>query len=251
MIVEHATSRVDALVGRYARFGIELLGAASEAIDDPQVTSPIARTRLINKIVAAQISFVEDSGKSLDAFTWEVFKQALRDATYDLSDPLGLSIKAEASKRMEDFVRVELRNVSEALIDQSERDGRSVVRFQETFAIQVDLLLQSGKHSQKSAQVATRIKNGLPEQVYLDRAGRHWKGERYVRTLVHAHLFNIYNETFMMAMLMLNENIAQVSGGRLDGVRFWISEPVSELSGYHEIRPIAFHPGSKAVVVAV
>lgn len=239
----------------YNQFGLSLLGALSIAVDNPMPTAPSVRTRLVN----SSYELLEQTANAhvhseIKARTDQVMEAAIKDIRLALNVKTAEVFTGLIREDLDSFISGEIDATVNSLIDQMSRDRRSVLRYQREFALEVQILISSKKQTERSAQIATKIKKQTPDYVYMDRSGKAWKSERFVKMLLRAHFFKIYNETYLYALMTLGQNKATVHKTDPDhkhnGLVFSIREPIKGLPSYGEIRKDVFHPNSHAIVVA-
>lgn len=246
---------VERFVAEYNSYGLTLMGALASVMAQPDPTSEQASRHLYNQTANEWAGFLSrfsvDFSKKTDYVIASAIQKVSRDLGVRSIEVLSDSLNIE----MGEFINGQHDDTLQAIRAQFDRDRRSVIAYLRDFSHEVHLRTLKGNIALRSAIVAVRIAKESPVQVYFDRSGKRWKGERYVRTLMTSHFVKMYNETYLYAMKLLEKNLARVKhldqNHRSHNMMFAITSDEFGVPSYLELRESVFHPNSLALVVAM
>ena len=254
MKTENIQSRVDQIARGYSRCGFYKLGALTIAKNNPTPRSTVPPARLRESASLLTGGYIMEMRRDVEEISAWAVSAAIKDAERDLGIQLNIIFTGTLLTDLDEFISGEREGLVESLARQAMTDQSAMKRYQRQFALEVQMIAFSSESSVASAQRVVATKKQSPERIYLDRSGKHWKAERFVRVATMSHLFKMYNEVYLYAMTMRDRNIAEVvmpdASHRSHGMLFTIGSPEEGIPSYHDIRKEVFHPNSLALVVA-
>lgn len=133
------------------------------------------------------------------------------------------------------------------------RDETTVLALLRKMALRVEMIRQSSRYTESQALIAARehTRKAL-KFAFLDKAGRSWRSEGYIRTTVRLSLVTTYVESYLLTALENGYERAFVAHPdakhKNHGLQFSIITPKNGLPSYDEIKSQVFHPNTKSLV---
>lgn len=224
---------------------LNLASVLYQTLDSIAPTSPKARYDYEQKALVLAGEMLAQEGVLIR----EVVESLVEQAT----DGIRLSSQDSASIReASDFA---VREALSALSAQAKRDINVPSGVLMRLAIETNMLSRAGNATHVDALLRMKKKFGgeLLNFMFVDRSGRRWDSTRYVQTLIHSLLLNVYNEAVMFALATQGINQARVESPKkgFNGMRFRFVENNIEgvLPIYSEIKDLVFHPNSLSIIV--
>lgn len=250
-------STIDAFTGKfveeYSRYAVMVLGEASRLMYGREILNDEAVFEANRRIdaIGSDYYFVTDTIASKAVFDvmWFAISTFIREG--NVRTPETFSDLMERS--LDDYRRRMIQHITGALRSAALRDAQTFRKYFSDFRVRV-----AGEQALRGVSFDKAIKTiknsfGTPEMNIVDAAGRRWKGERFVETLVNRALFSVYNEVYIYAAAMTGIERLYVyypsSTHRYHGDVFCVS-PEQDCPNYDNLKEKVFHPRSKALVTA-
>lgn len=193
----------------------------------------------------ASTRFLDDALAEVRTQTQKVAQEAYLAATKDIGS------EAPMDTFLDEFITQMVEQFETMLRGIVDRDTNAVITTLRKVAIQSDILRRSRNLTENQARIAAReAYKGALKFGFMDRVGRSWKSETYVRTIVRHHLVITYIESYMLTALDHGIDQFKVVNAdpnhRFDGLEFSFGESVRGLPTYFEIKDEVFHPNTNS-----
>lgn len=185
--------------------------------------------------------------QEIELATYAVKVAAIADVTSDSGVTTTSVFESIIEGDIGEMMINNMRFATNDILAQMERDARTLKQMYDQIAYQSKLRFVNGA-SAASAGKAANVEVGF---MFMDRAGRRWKSDRYVRTRVNIHLVQTYNETYLYGMKVAGLDEAELRYAdpehERNGYRFSISGS-GEWPSYVDVRDNILKPNSLALV---
>ncbi|MCG5512855.1 hypothetical protein [Ectothiorhodospira shaposhnikovii] len=227
---------------RHERFLLALRGVMSEAIGGK------------DWMTQRGIGQVRRQGRELGRQHFLDQRESMRKLADDLVSGLCSGAKTssvEGRARASQHAASLLKESWASLQAQIERDVLAAERQVRHMAMRVRMLADNQGWSLSASAIAVREQTqGDPRFRFVDRSGRAWGSQRYVRTLLRALLFELHNECTMILLADMGFDSAVVrypEPHRFDGIIISLIGH-DGLPTYDQLRDDVFHPNSPALI---
>jgi hypothetical protein len=256
MEVTHVDRLAQATADRYGAHLLALGGLFAKVIDGPNPVSEKARNEFRAEATDLTLRFALDESARVRRASKEVALSAVSDAQAALGSA-ARALSDEQRMMLLGLVGDAAEDVTARLTAQLRDDVRTTHKRLRNFAIQVDMLRSQRGWSLAASIIGVRERNkGDVRYHFVDRAGKRWQSDRYIRTLVRGAYLTIYNEAFLYLLGVSGKTLARVIGPEAgrgnDGVIFaFVNDGKNEpLPTYADIKPAVFHPNALNLVGA-
>ena len=236
------------IVREYNQYGIALIGNFHEAASKlPKGTQDELRA-VVRGAERAHRGMIK---QSIELASQAVMQSAVSAATRDTGVNTVATFESLIDSDIGDMMAFNRRAAAEDVMAQMGRDGNTVVGQYGQLSYQAKIRYARGEDIDDVRKEALAVSEAMPF-TFMDRAGRRWKGERFVRTRLNMHLFHTFNETYLYGLSMMNVDEAALSylkpNHERQGMRFSISGSTEGLPSYMEVKEKVLNPNSEAVV---
>lgn len=238
----------DAAAGRYALFLHGLRGIHASADARGNVVAPGHLEEVTGEGIRLARIYLDNEFDSISKDT----SQIVSDAHQSAASALGVSASAELPERITELQGLSEEILRHAIILQTERDVAGVRQALRQSALEVELAALVQGISRDAALIQKRAVEPVAVGfTFLDRAGRNWQSQKYIRTIWRQHALTAWNETYLTMLAEHGIPLAEVD--HPDSSSEWVGKvfsilPDSDWPSYAEIRAEVFHPNSDARV---
>ena len=236
------------VVGEYKQYTLSLSASLHEAIGQLPQGSPERLRVALRGAQRANSGYVR---QSIEIVSHEVIRQATAQAAKDTGVQTLETFKSLMGSDLDDMMVSNMRVVAEDVIMQMQRDANTVATQYGQLRYQAGIRYTSGLEADRVRKEALVMAETMPFS-FMDRAGRRWLSERFVRTRLNMHLFQTHNDVYLYGLSMMGADVAALSYLKphhdRQGMQFSISGETDGLPAYAEVREKILNPNSEAVV---
>ena len=235
---------------RYVSFLNSLRGLLSTVIrSDP--SDMRTRNQLRSAAFDIARTYLNTELQMMERDTVEAAESEYARAHYDAGVAL---TPFEPIQAVQDSIDTHAEALETEMRAQIERDVSMLLKRHRDFQMEVQMIAMSENIDMPTAQFRAIMRHS--DQVrffFVDRSGRKYPSQKFIRTVYRDAMLQIGNETYMITALQMGFQRVRVvhpePGARANEVTFPLN-PSGDEGGYTDIRGELFHPNSNSVLRA-